>query len=122
MYRLLLSCSVAVLASAQSFETRALEISRIIQQRHLPFGTVLSPVHASPESAQIVGYSRCGDSAIWTGHYLAAEAFRYAVTRSPEALAAARLALRGIHSLVAVTGQDRLLARCVLRADSPFAA
>jgi uncharacterized protein (TIGR03437 family) len=122
MYRLLLLCSVAVLASAQSFETRALEISRIIQERHLPFGTILSPVHASPESTQIVSYSRCGDSAIWTGHYLAAEAFRYAVTRSPEALLAARAALRGIHSLVAVTGQNRVLARCVLRPNSPFAA
>jgi uncharacterized protein (TIGR03437 family) len=121
MHRLLLLCSAAVLSSAQSFETRALDISRTIQERHLPFGTVLSPVYASPESTRIVSYSRCGDSAIWTGHYLAAEAFRYAVTRSPEALAAARVALRGIHSLVAVTGENHLLARCVLRPDSPFA-
>lgn len=73
-------------------------------------------------SNEIVGYTRCGDSAIWTGHYLAAETFRYTVTRSPEALEAAHKALRGIASLVTVTGSDRLLARCVVRAGAPFAA
>ncbi len=46
-----------------------------------PYGTVLDPIFAGPASNQIVGYTRCGDSAIWTGHYLAAEAFRYQVTR-----------------------------------------
>ena len=76
----------------------------------------------SETSTEIVGYTRCGDSAIWTGHYLAAETFRYTVTRSPEALDAARKALRGLASLVEVTGADRLLARCVVRADSPFSA
>ena len=117
-FSLLLS---AVVLSAQSFEAPALEISRNIQARHLPFGTVLSPVFAGPESTTIVSYTRCGDSAIWTGHYLAAESFRYAVTKTPEALAAARLALRGVKLLVDVTGTENLLARCALRVDSPFA-
>jgi uncharacterized protein (TIGR03437 family) len=112
----------ALFVSAQSFESHALRISRNIQERHLPFGTVLSPMFPSETSNEIVGYTRCGDSAIWTGHYLAAEAFRYTVTRNPEALEAARKALRGIASLVTVTGEDRLLARCLVRADSPFAA
>jgi uncharacterized protein (TIGR03437 family) len=76
----------------------------------------------SSESMEITGYTRCGDSAIWTGHYLAAETFRYAVTRTPESLDAARRGLRGLASLVTVTGKDHLLARCVMRADSAFAA
>jgi uncharacterized protein (TIGR03437 family) len=122
MYRSLLLFPVAAIVSAQSFEAPALQISKDIQERHLPFGTILSPVFASPDNHRIVSYSRCGDSAIWTGHYLAAEAFRYAVTHSPESLAAARLALKGIRTLVDVTGPDRLLSRCVLRVDSPFAA
>jgi uncharacterized protein (TIGR03437 family) len=122
MYRLLLLLSAAAIASAQSFEAPALQISKDIQARHLPFGTILSPVFTSPDSKDIVSYSRCGDSAIWTGHYLAAEAFRYAVTHSPESAAAARQALNGIRTLVDVTGADRLLARCVLHADSPLAA
>jgi uncharacterized protein (TIGR03437 family) len=122
MYRLALLALVAAVVSAQSFETPALQISRNIQAHHLPFGTILSPVYSSPESNEIVSYSRCGDSAIWTGHYLAAESFRYAVTHSPESLAAARLALKGIRTLVDVTGPDRLLSRCVLRVDSPLSA
>src|SRR5438067_796304 len=101
-------------------ESDALAIDAIIQARHVPYGTVLNPIFAKPGSQQIVNYTRCGDSAIWTGHYLAAEAFRYRVTRSADALANLRGALAGITFLVDVTGTD-LLARCALPQDSPFA-
>lgn len=122
MFRSLFLFVVAGIAAPQSFEAQALQISKDIQARHIPFGTILSPIYADAISNQIVSYTRCGDSAIWTGHYLAAESFRYAVTRTPESLAAARLALRGIQTLVDVTGTEQLLARCVLPVDSPFSA
>lgn len=115
---LLVACALC----AQTYEEHAFQISRDIQLRHLPFGTILNPMYASAESSTVVNYTRCGDSAIWTGHWLAAEAFRYRVTRAPEALAAARRAVRGIRALVDVTGPENLLARCVLRADSPLSA
>ena len=99
----------------------AIAISANIQARHMPFGTVLDPIFASPASNDITGYTRCGDSAIWTGHYLAAESFRYKVTGDPIALANARKALAGLQSLVDVTGTN-LLARCLVPMDSPFAA
>ena len=107
-------------------EADALAISRNIQQFHLPYGTILDPVFASPDPAapnysEIVNYARAGDSAIWTGHYLAAEAFRYQVTRSPDALDNVWRALRGIRSLIDITGTD-VLARCLVPADSPYAA
>lgn len=76
---------------------------------------------ASATSQTVIGYTRCGDSALWTGHYLAAEAFRYNVTRSPEALELVVRALNGIRSLVDVTGTD-LLARCLVPIASPHAA
>jgi uncharacterized protein (TIGR03437 family) len=112
----------AWICCAQSLEERALRISQDIQARHMPFGTILNPFYSSAESMQAVTYTRCGDSAIWTGHYLAAEAFRYRVTRTRDALEAARAALRGIRALIDVTGSNNLLARCVLRADSSFSA
>jgi uncharacterized protein (TIGR03437 family) len=112
----------AVELSAQTFEQHAISISRDIEARHLPFGTIQDPIYAGPDSNEIIGYTRCGDSAIWTGHYLAAESYRYSVTRSADALAAADRALRGLEQLVRVTGEDRVLARCTLPADSPFAA
>jgi hypothetical protein len=110
----------------QASELDAVDISSNIQQLCMPYGTILSPVFASsdpasPDYSQLVSYTRAGDSAIWTGHYLAAEAFRYRVTSSPEALENAWGALRGIHSLLDVTGTD-VLARALVPADSPYAA
>jgi hypothetical protein len=106
-------------------EVDALTISGNIQRLHMPYGTVLDPVFASSDPASpgysnIVGYTRAGDSAIWTGHYLAAEAFRYQVTRSPDALANAWQALQGITSLLDITGND-VLARCLVPTNSPYA-
>src|SRR5215470_1758507 len=102
-------------------EQDALAISHTIEQRHMPNGTIIDPIFASPSSQEIVAYTRGADSAIWTGHYLAAEAFRYKVTASPDALANVRAALQGIRSLRLVTGTN-LLARCIMPADWPFAS
>jgi uncharacterized protein (TIGR03437 family) len=113
---LALACACPAMAS----EADALAISSNIQARHLPYGTVLDPVFASPQSNQIVSYTRCGDSAIWTGHYLAAESFRYKVTGSADALANVKSAVAGLKSLVDVTGTD-LLARCLVPLNSPYA-
>ena len=102
-------------------EADALAISANIQARHMPFGTLLDPIYASPTSNQIAGYTRCGDSALWTGAYLAAESFRYKVTQSADALRNVRSALAGLKGLAGVTGDDRL-ARCMVPASSPYAA
>src|SRR5579862_3426172 len=98
-------------------EADALAISANIQAIHVPYGTILDPIYAGPASSQIIGYTRCGDSAIWTGHYLAAEAFRYNVTQSPDALSNVQQAIAGIKSLIDVTGTN-LLARCVVPLNS----
>lgn len=122
-----LRASVVLLASffclprLVASDADALAISRAIQDRHMIYGTILDPVFASSTSDTIVSYSRCGDSAIWTGHYLAAEAFRYKVTRSADALANARKAVAGIKSLLDVTGNN-VLARCLIPEGSPYAA
>jgi hypothetical protein len=110
----------------QASESDALAISSNIQRLHLPYGTILDPVFASfdpdsPGYTEVVSYARAGDSAIWTGHYLAAEAAHYYVTRSPDALDNVWRALRGIRSLLDVTGSD-VLARCLVPVDSPYAA
>ncbi len=106
---------------AQATEADALAILANIQATHLPYGTILDPIFAGPTSNQIIGYTRCGDSAIWTGHYLAAEAFRYQVTQSADALNNVKQAIAGIKSLLDVTGTN-LLARCLVPLNSPYAA
>jgi len=113
--------AILILAPLTASEQDAIAISDAVRMRHLPYGTIMDPVFATPASNQILSYSRCGDSAIWTGHYLAAEAFRYNVTRAPQARNNVVAALSGLKSLVDVTGRN-LLARCLLPVNSPFAA
>ena len=108
-------------APVRASEADALAISANITARHLPFGTILDPILASSTSTQIIGYTRCGDSALWTGAWLAAEAFRYKVTQSADALTNVKTALAGLKLLSEVTGDNRL-ARCVVDSTSPYAA
>ena len=115
-----LSPSLATVAS----EPDAIAISANIQRLHVPYGTMIDPVFASsdpasPDYNRLVSYSRAGDAAIWTGHYLAAEAFRYGVTRSREARRNARRTVEGIRGLVEVTGTD-VLARFYMPTTSPY--
>src|SRR5262249_1083738 len=97
---LLLPFPVLLVASRQY----AIAIANTLRNRHLPYGAVLDPILGRDGS--IVGYTRCGDSAIWTGHYLAAEAFRYRTTGARQALENIRAALAGITRLIDVTGRD----------------
>ena len=107
--------------AAGAAEVDALAISKNIQNRHFPHYTVLDPIFDSPAGDQIVSYTRCGDSALWTGFDLAAESFRYKVTQAADALLAAQRALAGIQSLIDVTGNN-VLARCLIPVNSPYAA
>src|SRR4051794_191261 len=103
-------------SAGQASETEAVAVSRNIKARHAPFGTLLDPMFASSTGDQIIGYTRCGDSALWTGAYLAAESFRYKVTQSAEALQNVKGALAGLKLLTDVTGDNRL-ARCAVPAS-----
>ena len=116
-----LVCASAAFGQQQPpSEAAALAISANIQAKHMPFGAILDPVYAAPASDEIIGYTHCGDSALWTGAYLAAEAFRYGVTRSPDALTSVKAALSGLKVLADLTGDNRL-ARCMFLWDSPYA-
>jgi hypothetical protein len=119
---LIITASVMLSAGPSlAAEQDADAISATIQQRHLPTGVIMDPIFASPTSDQIVNYTRGGDSAIWTGHYLAAEAFRYQVTGDADAFSNVQTALNGIRSLRLVTGTN-LLARALMPTDWPYAS
>ncbi len=102
-------------------------ISANIRALHMPYGTLADPGFASADSTSadfttVVSYNRTGDAAIWTGHYLAAESYRYAVTQSEDALDAVRKALDGVQSLVDVTSalDPDVLARSWIPQSSPY--
>jgi uncharacterized protein (TIGR03437 family) len=118
------ACLALLLAASQcapAAEGDALAILANIQARHLPYGAILDPIFTLTDSDQISTYTRCGDSALWTGHYLAAEAFRYKVTQAPDALTNLTAAIASLKGLADVTGTN-LLARCMVPAGSPYAA
>lgn len=98
----------------------ALRLEQELRDRHLPYGLMLDPIFHASNDWEIVNYTRCGDSAIWTGHYLAAQAFRYAVTQEEDQIWAIHATVDGIERLVQVTGTG-LLARCTFPESSPFA-
>ena len=102
-------------------QSDALSIDATIQSRHVPFGGIIDPIFLSSASQDITDYTRCGDSALWTGHYLAAESYRYQVSGDPAALANAQGALAYLKTLVDVTGTD-VLARCIVPINSNYAA
>jgi uncharacterized protein (TIGR03437 family) len=112
---------LAASGPAHGAEGDALAILANIQARHLPYGAILDPIFTLTDSDQIETYTRCGDSALWTGHYLAAEAFRYNVTQAPDALANVTAAISSLKGLADVTGTN-LLARCMVPVNSPYAA
>lgn len=82
--------------------------------QHLPYGAILSidckvarPVEPVPSCAEYA-WEGDADSALWTGHYLAAEAFRYA-TGDLAALPRVEKALAGIERLFWVTGDTAIV-------------
>ena len=118
---------LAAAVAAAPTEADAVAISQVIQQRHWPYLTLLNPRFVtgdstSPDFMTLApsGYTQAADNAIWTGHYLAAEATRYSVTGSPDALANAKKALAGITALIDVT-HSNVLARFLIPRSSPYA-
>jgi hypothetical protein len=105
------SPNLATALTSPASQDDADAISGDIQSLHLPYGTIIDPRFRSsdpndPGYSQLAdnAYTHIGDAAIWTGHYLAAEAFRYRVTKSSAALDNFRKTLDGITMLLDVTG------------------
>jgi hypothetical protein len=108
------------------FEEVVNNVDLKIRQHNQPHGTIVVAAMDTPDNetwlngfrkggpgnpGTVTGYHSGGDSAIWTGHYLAAEAFRYSVTQDPLALDALGHTLKGIGALLDVNGGTGLLAR-----------
>jgi len=104
-------------------EAYADQISNEIQTFHMPFDHVWPAIFDTPNSGgQVARYYDQGDSAIWTGHYLAGEAARFDQNGDSRALDGATRALRGFGLLfsVAIAG-DGLLSRAAAPMSSPHA-
>ena len=65
---------------------------------------------AGPQGT-VVGYKDGGDSPIWTGHMLASQAMRYALTGDAQALELCRQGVWGLGTVLDIHGATGLLAR-----------
>ncbi|MBI4325781.1 MAG: hypothetical protein HY674_11020 [Chloroflexi bacterium] len=97
---------------AQFFEER-------IEQRHVRHGMVAdSSLRIAGDLASNIKSSSDNDG-LWTAMYLGAEAYRYAVTKSPDAREKARRSFRLLMRLEEITGIPGFPARSFLSKEEP---
>ena len=90
---------------------RARQFNAWIRAHHLPGGTLSSVEYTDTTYTTPSAYSGTGDSAIWTGTYLAGEALRLFVTGSPDAEQNVEQLVEAVHRLFQVTGHPGYHAR-----------
>jgi hypothetical protein len=90
------------------------------QSAHEPHGYTANLHWADRDRTELLAYGGLGDGAIWTGHYLAALAFHYAVEPSQELLGAIADTLAAIDLLTRVTGKEGYIARYLGPASDPW--
>jgi hypothetical protein len=89
------------------------------RQYHQPQGLCADILWKDKTRAEASRYEGIGDSACWTGHYLAACAFRYSVTKDERTKDEILAVLKRFDVLTRVTGTDGYIARYTGPADSP---
>jgi hypothetical protein len=95
-----------------SMHDRARVYEQWLRRDALSFGGVGSARYADPPDLTTVSYlDGTGDSAIWTGTYLAAEALRLMETGAPDARANVVGAVETLHLWFNVSGDPGMLAR-----------
>ncbi len=98
--------------SDQDLYDRAVMLEANYQAYHCVNGIIWEAWYADGSDAQPSYYGTGGDSAIFSGFYLAGAVYRFLTTRSPGDLAAVYEAARGLHILTHVSGIPGVIARC----------
>ncbi len=88
---------------------KAERFEEIIQQQHTPLGLVFDVF--PPSNGKPARYVDVEDAAIWTGIYIASQAFRFSVTSEQQAMESLERSLAAIHDLRMITGKEGLIAR-----------
>lgn len=100
---------------AMTLAAKAALFERRVEQRHNRYGMVASSRLARPGDLASNELTSSDNDGLWTAIYGAAECFRYAVTRSPEALARATRSVEALLFLEQVTGRPGFPARSYVK-------
>jgi hypothetical protein len=98
-----------------TLEDKAAIFERRIRERHDRYGLVANSMLREPGNLASNQLEPSDNDGLWTAIYAAAECFRYAVTKSPEALANAMKSLDAMLFLEQVTGRPGFPARSYIR-------
>ncbi len=89
---------------------KAAAFDRALEELHTPLGLVVGVKVG--DDGQVVQVRAGGDATIWTGAWLAAQAFRYRATQATQALVNIDKGLRAFHTLHGMAGSQGFLGRC----------
>jgi len=121
LFVLMLGFFAACAANAGELLDKARAYDNWYQNWHSSgYGGTSETVFTDPGLTKVRILDGIGDSTEWTGTYLEAQAFRYAVEKSPEALANAKKAYSALHAHLLATGRDGFLSRYVGPLKEPY--
>ncbi len=100
-----------------TFAEKAKHYEEVTAARHNRNGFVTICRFKDPEDLNSWEIEASDNDGIWSGLYCAAECFRYASTKEPEARELARKSMRAIMDLERLTGISGFPARCVVKKD-----
>ena len=101
-------------------DEKAMELERIQGERHFRYGLVADAILDTPGDLRHSHTGPSDNDGLWTSMYAAGECFRYATTRSPEALARAKKSLDAVLFLTTVSGIPGYPARSFVRKGEPL--
>jgi hypothetical protein len=114
-----LSCP-DVQGTAKSLREKAEYYDALGQSLHIPQGQPLWFSVITRDDLLTLDKVDVSDNVgTWTSFYAASQAFRYAATKSPEALDNLRRVVRGLHDMERITGVRGLLTRAYIKPSFP---
>ncbi|MBN2107859.1 MAG: hypothetical protein JW832_10585 [Deltaproteobacteria bacterium] len=98
---------------------RAILLEDNYQAHHCVNGIIWQGRYADAADDAPTQYGTGGDSAIFTGFYLAGAVYRFVTTKATQDLDAVLEAARGLHILTHISGTPGVIARCAFPAAEP---
>lgn len=110
-----LSCDLPIPATPQSLGDKAAYFDALAQSLHVrPGQDLLWGAWLAADEATFEKVDMSDNVGSWTSIYSASQAFRYAATRSPEALDNLRRVMRGQRDMLRITGVKGLFTRVIV--------
>ena len=103
-----------VAGTQMTLAEKAAEFDRLSREWHIAGDGLLRPVTLTEDLSQVATYNHTPNTILWSGMYLASQAFRYAVTGEQEAVENARVIVAAMRHLTDVTGVSGLYGRSMV--------